>query len=1237
MTNNELHIETAAVTMRNTFSVKGGRQRLLHSRWRNTNVFDTNWKKGAHGGAPQIESDKKNFIWLHFSDKGCNTPYEDGFGWDPGCSDMVQERAVSFEYCPWCTSKGLTYALRSYRINFQESITLCTNPQCLFPLVSRPLEDVLANLEPTIGSKRKSTLALEGEELIQPSSKRLNSNGGSSFGQQSDIVTHTSQSANQVDMNIVSNDQHAAAKTDGEKVNGYHRDVDCLFAETTGQELQDNDLILEKKQEKSACSDGLASPTHLASSGNLQSSSEATLTTDREAPVVSPHHGARCISEADNEKLNDVELRQVKSLSEVSSRPFSHSHCTNENVYPNEIHPPSPQRTEQPAKTEQNPRTADVTTRKDAVEVELQREDLTSLTELEQLVPVPPQLFWKNTKNLCWLDSMLVALINCRSLRTSKPKDEPQQASVWQLISGYDEVHAAIQAHQKTGTDGVVMVPNHVLQKAHADLQSLRMLIFKLLQPKLHCKLGQRETPVFALPLLLMMDSWAEPLFQVTFHWELNCSDCKASAKQRVTNCLPTFTNIVPDWSPLHAVHLAPCNVCCKKNERRTMILEGVPPVFALHFVTGLPDNDVRIYSFSFKGKHYSVTSVIQYNAHLKHFVTWIRKSDGSWLEFDDLKHPDCHSHLKLPVPAQDIHVVFWEIEEDKDPCACSPFSTFAESPPSKAEMNHSLTEKDFMADEIMAGTPDRTLLTFQNETDIICALTVSDDSSNVMDPAATAGMDTSIGSMTLLDTFEGLSHGDIVTLTLVELKEDSKVQPLTDSEQTPDLSLTSKNEIKESSTPPDSSSTVTASEMPRGPATELSMTSKSSDPETEDDPSRDPTYVPGSRRGRGRTRGKTTSRQKRKTEPVTEGASSKGSKVIGDKPVGAAGQDEQDSPVTSTNTSPPPTCHTSSMLDQNARWSYLLSRHPLNQVHKSVAKLSSTPTRTPTLIKEAKSPVPNHSTPNPVRRQQISPQVFDKPQLRRDESEALPIKAAEMYGAFGTMKTTSGPPHTQIPSPAPVAHLNAESKAVEPITSSCQRSQMNTTRASNGSLPNPGAQRLPDILAFKKHRSHSSKVPPGLSETAALRYKLMKKLKAKKKKLEKLNQLLGEQGGAGGEPSFRPDSTDLSSPNTVTSSTYDSSTCDEFLSDLLSPATTASSLSPDSTGFLEMLTCRQDGVGHVDYGGIAVGGAPQMITLANGTLTNTDNFLEEFISEAAAQQQTPMEMETLDALEIFF
>ncbi|XP_022594525.1 SUMO-specific isopeptidase USPL1 [Seriola dumerili] len=1143
-----------------------------------------------------------------------------------GYLGKVQERAASLEHCPWCTLKGLSYSLRSYHINLQETITLCTNPQCLFPLVSRPLEDVLASLvpvEPAAGNKRKNPLPLEKEELIERSPKRLRSSELGSLDTQSDNDTLISQGEHCA-VNTISNGQHAAPKTDAVKVNGYHRDFDCPAAETNGWEsLQDDNVVLEKEPDNAVCTEGFAPPTCSSSAGHLQNSSEALLTTDGDELARSPHRGALGILEDDSS--------QVKSHPEVLNRQRSlasnQSGFPNEDIYSTEINTPLSQLKEQTARTEQKSLTTDIKT---------ETEDLSStssLTESEEFVSVPSQLFWKNSDNLCWLDALLAALVNCKSLIRCKPREEPQRSSFWQLMRRYEDICAAIQVHQQTGRDGVVMVPNHVLQKANADLQTLRMSAFKLLQPKLHCKLGQRETPVFAMPLLLKMDSWAEPLFQSTFHWEFKCSECKAASKERIMKTLPTFTNIMPDWHPLHAVHSAPCNVCCKKNQRRTMMLESVPPVFALHFVEGLRDNDVRLYTFNFKGKRYSVTTVIQYNHQLKHFVTWLCESDGSWLEYDDVKHPDCKTHQKLPVPAQELHVVFWEMEEDEEPRACSPTSTFSDSASSKNEMNPSRCDKGSAADKLLAHSPDQSLLTSHNDTDIVCALSVSEDGDNVTDTTLTAGFDTSIGSTTLLDTFEGLSHNDIVTLTLVELKPDSEMLPVNDNKQTQDLSVPSENQIPDAT--PDSSSAVIGSEVARNPDVELPTTSSSS--ESGDGSSADPTYVPGSRRGRGRGRGtgrgKTVGRQKGKKAAsskaaphISPPASSEPSEEIGNKPVVAAAQENappveitpETSHLSSADTSPqksPPT------LDQNARWSFLLSKHPLNHVHKSVAKLAPTPT--PTSVTKVKPTPSTHSAPNPVRKQQTPGALFPKPQLRTEESAGLPMKAAEMYGGFSAKSSNTRSP---LPSPAP---LTGKSNLSQPITPHHQKPLKNTPVVSATLLPTPKAKVLPEISSSKK-QSSQSKVPPGLSDTETLRYKLIKKLKAKKKKLAKLNEMLGHQGGA----SLRPDSTDLNSPNTVTSSTYGGATCDDFLSDLLSPATTASNLSPDSTGFLEMLTSGQDGVEQLDSGVNAVGAVSQTNACMIGS--HTENFLDEFLTQAAAQRPTEMESEALSALEFF-
>ncbi|TNN54733.1 SUMO-specific isopeptidase USPL1 [Liparis tanakae] len=979
-------------------------------------------------------------------------------------SPLVQERAASLECCPWCTAKGLTSALRCYRINLQESVTLCTNPQCLFPLVSRSLEDVLASLdpvEPAVGNKRKKPSALEKDESVRPRHKRLRASD--SLGPQS-IPDAPVSPAEDGAANIVNNGHHAAPKTEEGKLNGYR---DSPPAETAGWEsLQYQDDALVQEPEIAACADGLTA------AGHLQGSSEAVLTADEEA-LARPHLGAPGASEDD--------FRQV--MSSCCGLDSNRSFPATEGVYPIEINPPSPQT----ARTEPKSPTADV----GSAESETDGLSSAALTKSEELVSVHGPPFWRNSDNLCWLDSLLVALVNCRSLRKCRAKDEPQQSSVWQLMRGYEDVCASIQVHQRTGRDGAVGVPTHVLQTADADLLRLRMSVFKLLAPKLHCKLGQRETPVFAMPLLLESDSWAEPLFQSSFRWEFKCSGCKTTTRERVMKTLPTFTKVLLDWSPLHAVHLAPCNVCGRKKQRRTMMLESVPPVFALHFVEGLPDNDVAAYAFAFQEKRYSVTTVLQYDLHLKHFVTWTRNADGSWLEYDDLQHPECRTHPTLPVPPREMHVLFWEQEEDKEPRLCSPSSTFAESPPSQSATIPGRGLSDLTADAPSSCSPDQSFLGSRDVADIVRSLSAPEDDDGGDDDATDAAVDTSIGSTTLLDTFEGLSQDDIITLTLVELKLDAETQPSNDEgEAAREAGVPSAVEALDSS--PDSSSAA----------------------------------------------------------------------VIGSE-----------------------------------------GKNPLNPLPKTTPKSDPAPKRAAVAPPKPPAPLPQ-STPNPARRPQNPGGFFPKPPLKMDDGAGLPLKAAEMYGGFGAAASIprSAPP-------CPPAVLNGKSAPLQPPPSK----QQTTT---------------PEVSRPKKQSSPTTKLPPGLSDTDALRYKLIKKLKAKKKKLAKLNEMLGHEGAAGRR---RPDSTARGSPHTVTSSTYDGAACDDFLSDLLSPATTASNLSPDSTGFLEMITSGQERAEPADRGGDAAAGRTHA-----ADAPDAENFLEEFLSQAVAQGPSDMETEALSALELF-
>lgn len=526
---------------------------------------------------------------------------------------------------------------------------------------------------------------------------------------------------------------------------------------------------------------------------------------------------------------------------------------------------------------------------------------------------------------------------------------------------------------------------------------------------------------------------------------------------------------------------------------------------------------------------------------------------------------------------------MFWEGEQVEE----CPTRTLTPSPSLKTQVNLSC------GDSVLEEPLEHSIVIPHNETDIVDALSAVEEGDG-------HAIDTSIGSTTLLDTFEGLTHNDIVTLTLVEIKPDSDSELVNNMEQSQEPSC---NKGLDS---PDSSSGVADGEITNGIHAELPAAPDTSEPE--DGSASKPTSVPAARRQRA----KHVVREPHKKPSLSQAAPQISSLTNGvsNKPVTNTLESTQEaSPVSSTNHSllsaaqaSPPTMQAPL---QTSRCCFLLRKHPLQAANKP-DKL------TPSPLTKSKPHLLTHSTPHPVRR---PGPVFSKPQLKMEANEGLPVKAAEMYDGFGVKSAPS-------PLQPSLEHLGGKLKPSQPITSHHQN-LINTTVATGTSLAAPGAKGFLEISSSKKHSSHSSKVPPGLSETEALRYKLIKKLKAKKKKLAKLNQILGHQDAA----SLRPDSTNVGSPNTVTSSTYDSSICDDVLLDLLSPATTASNLSPDSTGFLEMLTNGQEGT---DQSDARVAATPPV------GACHTENFLEDFLSQAVAQRPTEIEAEMLSALDLF-
>lgn len=106
--------------------------------------------------------------------------------------------------------------------------------------------------------------------------------------------------------------------------------------------------------------------------------------------------------------------------------------------------------------------------------------------------------------------------------------------------------------------------------------------------------------------------------------------------------------------------------------------------------------------------------------------------------------------------------MVFWEVEP-KDRRQASSQHTPDDIPPPPDCQTEDVAEETIVSNDLSLSTPHEDML--------VAALKPSD-------PGSVSVMDTSISSTTLLDTFEGLSHNDIVTLALEPAKELQEREP---------------------------------------------------------------------------------------------------------------------------------------------------------------------------------------------------------------------------------------------------------------------------------------------------------------------------------------------------------------------------------------------------------------------------------------------------------------------------
>lgn len=442
-------------------------------------------------------------------------------------------------HCPACRAKGKLNTLKTYRISFQESIFLCEDLQCIYPLGSESLTNLISP---------------DSEDCHTPNKpqkrKRLEANC-----ENSSLPVHSKKTRGHI---VTDSDQIVNSECNGEVCGDF------------SASFPDN----------SAHQDPVRTAASVGQNGTLEADDNVVMATTEDPAAVS-------------------------------------------------------------------------------VTPELEMPPKSRCLSLCQ----PRCVQWKNTQALCWLDCILSALVHLEVLRNAVLEVCSGEECVFgRLFETYHQADTLLCTHHLHGVPGedCKKLTTEVFTEIDTCLNKIRDEIFAKLQPKLRCTLGDMESPVFALPVLLKLEPHVENLFTYSFSWNFECSHCGHQYQNRCVKSLVTFTNVVPEWHPLNAAHFGPCNSCNSKSQIRKMVLERASPIIMLHFVEGLPRKDLQHYAFCFGGGLYQVTSVIQYRAK-NHFITWTLDADGSWLECDDLKGPCAKRHETCEVPASETHIVIWE------------------------------------------------------------------------------------------------------------------------------------------------------------------------------------------------------------------------------------------------------------------------------------------------------------------------------------------------------------------------------------------------------------------------------------------------------------------------------------------------------------------------------------------------------------------------------------------------
>ncbi|XP_033097793.1 uncharacterized protein LOC117101813 [Anneissia japonica] len=308
---------------------------------------------------------------------------------------------------------------------------------------------------------------------------------------------------------------------------------------------------------------------------------------------------------------------------------------------------------------------------------------------------------WTNRNSLCWLDASMCVLVMINSLRECINKLK-KRCILQRLFEAYDkamDVYCEDQYLNRIldSTNGKISVLEEnvkidddlmcqdlplvessldlnetvttlskskvKLKEAINILNNIRDKVFTELQPILKCKVDDEDSPLFAISGLLNESKPFAEHFSARYHLQFHCTLCGYIQVTCFQKTFVSFVEVPTGFDFNSPVMLRKCPECNASQQPSQLVYHRLSQCVMMHFVNGLPHNNLDRLEMFVDGDHYKLIAIMQYKQAPKHFVAWMRENNENlWIKCDDLMSSECTWSNKVPnIPPKEIHIIIFE------------------------------------------------------------------------------------------------------------------------------------------------------------------------------------------------------------------------------------------------------------------------------------------------------------------------------------------------------------------------------------------------------------------------------------------------------------------------------------------------------------------------------------------------------------------------------------------------